>query len=224
MGQMQFACPNCGFGITEKSVDLSEEKAFCTQCQKDFDCSEWIEQTLVVPDQLVHPPQGAWFAETADGFKLGVSTRSYNWIGVIPIAGFVSGLLLFFTWAAFHLTDRETLLISLLILTPCYLLGLFLWISVLISVCGKIEVVVDGDLGTVSKGIGAIQWRRRFSWAQVEKLRVANVYCRNRETRQKISIEAEEVVEFATGIKFERLRFMFIALRLMLRKRGSARV
>ncbi len=91
------------------------------------------------------------------------------------------------------------------------------------SVCGKIEVVVEGDCGTVSKGFGALKWVRRFRWDQVEKIRVANVYCQNRETRQKISIEAEKVVEFATGIKFERLRFMFIALRLMFRKRGAPR-
>ncbi|MGA2853229.1 MAG: hypothetical protein ABSE90_03730 [Verrucomicrobiota bacterium] len=221
---MNLVCPICEFGIPEKFIDLSEEKAFCPQCQKDFNCSGWIETALVVPGQLLHPPHSAWFAETANGFKLGVSTRSYDWIALIPVAAFLSGLMLFFTWGGFHATDREILMVLLLFLTPFYFLGLFLWICVLMSVCGKIEVVVDGESGTIFKGVGTVGWKRSFDWARVEKIRVANQYRRNCETRQKISIEGNEVIEFAAGIQFERLRFMFIALRLMFRKRGSARV
>jgi hypothetical protein len=224
MDRMHISCPLCGFRVTEKLIDLSEEKAFCPPCQKYFDCGEWIEKTLVVPEQLLHPPKGAWFAQTADGFKLGVSTRSYDWIVLTPAAVFLSGLMFFFTWGGFQAADRDMLIILLLFLTPFYLVGLFLWICVLMSACGKIEVSVDGDSGIIFKGFGALGRRRGFNWAQVRKIRVANAYCRNRETRQKISIEGEDVVEFATAVKSERLRFMFIALRLMFRKKGSTQV
>ena len=220
---MHFTCPICGFWIAEKFIDLSEENAFCSPCQKYFDCGEWIEKILVVPEQLLHPPQGAWFAQTGAGFKLGVSTRSYGWIVLFPVACFWSGLLLFLTWGVSHATDRETLMILLLFLTPFYLVGLFLWSRVLMSVYGQIEVEVNGDSGTIFTGVGALGRKRSFDWAQVKKIRVANVYSKNRKTRQEISLEGEEVVEFAAGIKFERLRFMFIALRLMFRNRVLTR-
>jgi hypothetical protein len=219
---MNLICPVCKFEIPEKLIDFSSESAICPHCQKDFDCSNWIEQEVVTSGNLQQPPSGAWFAKTDRGFKVGVSTRSYKWLVFIPIAGFWSGLMLFLTWGVSHIPDRETLIILLLFLTPLYLLGLFLWSCALMSICGKVEVIVDGDSGTISKGIGAMSWKRRFDWDQIKKIRISKYY----HTRghmmpeQQITLEGEKVFALARAVRAERLRFMLIALRLMCRNRN----
>jgi hypothetical protein len=90
------------------------------------------------------------------------------------------------------------------------------------SICGKIEVVVDGDSGTISKGIGAMGWKRRFDWDQIKKIRISKYY----HTRghimpeQQITLEGGKVFALARGVRAERLRFMLTALRLMCRNRN----
>jgi hypothetical protein len=83
------------------------------------------------------------------------------------------------------------------------------------SFAGKIKVEVHGKAGTIFKGCGLIGWKRRFDWGQIKTIRIANVYCKNRGTRQKMSLEGDKVVSFAVGVKASSLRFMFIALRLI---------
>jgi len=85
-------------------------------------------------------------------------------------------------------------------------------------ICGKVEVVMDGDLGTISTGIGAIGWKRRFDWDQTKKIRISKYYHpRGQMAQQQITLEGKKVFALARGVKVERLRFMFIALRLMSR-------
>jgi len=219
---MNLICPVCKFEIPEKLIDLSEESAFCPQCQKDFDCSKWMDEKMVSPENLQPPPNGAWFEKSACGFRVGASTRSYKWLLFIPVAIFWSGLLFIFSSAIFH-ANQETRLILFLFLTPFYLLGLFFWGCVLMSICGKVEIEVDGDSGIIFKGIGALGWKRRFDWDQIKKIRISKYYyplrTATRKPEQQITLEGEKVVSFAKGVKSERLRFMLIALRLMHRSK-----
>ena len=217
---MNLICPVCKFEIPEKLIDLSEESAFCPHCQKDFDCSRWMKNKLVAPENLRTPPNGAWFKESASGFKVGVSTRSYKWLFFLPIASGWSGLLLFFSWAIFfHPVDQATQMTVFVFLTPFYLFGLFFWGCVLMCICGEVEIEVDEDSGTVFKGIGAIGWKRRFDWNQITKIRLSKIYNPSgMGNQQQIALEGEKVLLLAKNVKAERLRFMLIALLLMRRK------
>ena len=102
-------------------------------------------------------------------------------------------------------------------------MGLFLWSVVLMSVAGKIVVEVDGDFGTIFKGIGAIGWKRKFGWARVEKIYISKYYYNARTGiggyKQQIALEGDKVTTFARGVNPKRLRFMLIALRLMHRNK-----
>lgn len=215
------ACPTCKFEIREELIDLPEELAFCSRCQTWFNCSEWIEQTLVAPENLLTVPTGVWFEQTRDGFKLGVSMRSYEWLIIGPVACFWTALMAFFTWGILHLEGVERLVL-LLFMTPFYLLGLYLWSRLLMIVGGKAEVVVDGNWGNVFAGVGTAGRRRCFNWDQIKKVRIAKFYRKDKDTLQEISLEGEKVINFARGSKMERLRFMLIALRLMHRNRRES--
>jgi hypothetical protein len=218
---MNLICPVCKFEIPEKLIDLSEESAFCPHCQKDFDCSQWMEKKLVSPENLQPPPNGAWFEKSASGFKVHASTRSYKWLLFTPVASVWSVLLFIFSWAILSHVNQQMRLILFLFLAPFYLLGLFFWSCALMSICGKVEIEVDGDSGTIFKGIGAMGWKRRFDWNQIKKIRISKYYypSGNRKSEQQITFEGEKVVSFAKGIKAERVRFMLIALRLMHRNK-----
>jgi len=176
---------------------------------------------MVAPENLLTAPAGVWFEQTGDGFKLGVSMRSYEWLTIGPVACFWTALMAFFTWGILNLEGVERLVL-LLFMAPFYLLGLYLWSRLLMSVGGKAEVVVDGNRGNVFTGVGTAGRRRCFNWDQIKKVRIAKFYHKDRETLQEISLEGEKVINFARGSKMERLRYMLIALRLMLRNRRKS--
>ena len=86
-------------------------------------------------------------------------------------------------------------------------------------ICGKVEIVVDGNFGTISTGIGVMGWKRRFEWDQINKIRISQYY-QPSWTQEQITLEGEKVFALARGVKLERLRFMLIALRLMQRDKN----
>jgi hypothetical protein len=218
---VNLACPACKFEIPDQLIDLSEESAFCPRCQTYFNCGEWIEQTLIAPENLVATPAGVWFEQTRDGFKLGVSLRSYKGLIIGPVACLWTALMAFFTWGIFHAAALERVVL-LAFMVPFYLIGLYLWSRLLMTVGGKAEVVVEGSSGSVFTGVGTAGRRRCFDWDQIKKTRIARFYQKNRETLQEMSLEGDKAINFARGRKLEQLRFMLIALRLMLRNRGKS--
>jgi hypothetical protein len=219
---MKLICPDCGYEISDKLIDLSEESAFCPSCQKDFICSDWIQRSLVTPETLLDPPDGAGFDKLDGGFKVWISTRSYHWIFTLPAAIFCSCVFAFITWKVFfHSVDRWDEVGVFVLLMPFCLLAAYLWAAAALSIGGKIEVSVRGDDGNVFKGCRSIGWKRRFEWDQIKKIRIAKVYAENRRTRQKISLEGENVLSFGTGLKASRLRFMLVALRLMHQRKSG---
>ncbi len=214
---MKLACPVCGGDVPEQLIDLVTESAICVRCQKEFDCKEWIEADLITPDALQQSPPGTWFERFADGFKVGVSMRSGRCLLFLPAACFFSAQLLFFAWGTRHF-DSQMKWILFLLFVPFGLFAAFLWLVGLMSVCGRIEVDVRGDDGTVFTGVGRIGWKHPFGWHQVKSIRMSNSYSRNRPTRQQIWIETDKTITFGRGLRADRLRFMFVALRLMQRE------
>jgi hypothetical protein len=118
-------------------------------------------------------------------------------------------------------SDAETRRSLFLTLIPFFLVGVLLWASIIFATFGKVEVRVDGDLGTVFNGVGRVGWRRSFDWGQIQKIRIFKIYITNFPTKLGISLEGDQVVNFAKGMKTERLHFMLIALRVMHRQRQS---
>jgi len=211
---MKLVCPVCASEISWKFIDFGQESAFCCECRKEFDCQKWINESLVSADFVSQPPSGAWSESTATGFRVGASTRSFRWLFWIPMAAFWSLLLAVFLYGAFH-SERKVRIELFLFLSPFLLLSLGLWVAALMSICGKVVVEINGRDGTVFSGIGPMGWRRRFDWAQVQKIRISTVYGSGFGNKQRITLEGDRVLGFAKGAKREQLVFLMAMLRLM---------
>ncbi len=196
---------------------MSSETALCVRCQKDFDCKDWIESALVTPENLRHPPDGTKFEQSAGGFRIVVSTRSYWWLFFLPIACIWSALLLFFSYAFFHAHPGIRWMFYVL-LTPFFLVGAWLWGCALMPLFGKVAIEVEGDAGNIFKGIGLAGWRRRFDWGGVRRIRLSTYYMENR-NQEQITLEGDQIIQLARGVKHERLCYMLIALRQNLRRK-----
>lgn len=208
---MKLACPVCESDVPLEDVDMSSESAFCCRCQRAFDCKDWIQSALVTPENLRHPPEGASYERSARGFKVVVSTRSYRWLFFLPAACFWSALMLFFSWACFH-AQPGMRWILFLFLTPFWLFGAALWCGVLMPIFGRVAIQVDGETGRIFKGVGSLGWSRRFDWREVEKIRLSTYYLVNWNAEQ-ITLEGDQVIQAARGVRHDRLCYMLIALR-----------
>ncbi len=60
-----------------------------------------------------------------------------------------------------------------LFLTPFILVGAGLFFALLLSVAGRVEVVVSGPDGRVRTGVGPFRWTRRFAADQSAESRPA---------------------------------------------------
>jgi len=216
---MKLVCPECKSDVPRTDVDMSSETAFCWHCQKNFACKDWIESALVTPESLQHPPIGAAYEQSPDGFKVVVSTGSYRWLFFLPAACFWSKLAYLFTWALLHPKSIEPgagwVLIP--VLTLFYLLGAALWGGALMPIFGKVAIRVDGDSGSIFTGIGVLGWRRRFNWRGVERIRLTTFYSK-KWNREQITLEGDEVIQVARGVSHDRLCYLLTALRQNHRK------
>jgi hypothetical protein len=102
-----------------------------------------------------------------------------------------------------------------------FFLGTLLFGSIAVmSVCGKVTVSVDGDDGVIFTGVGPIGWRRRFDWRKVSSIRRTEKVGNRGGVSEQITFEGETRLNFAAGIKTERLDFMLAMLRKKWRESG----
>jgi hypothetical protein len=122
----------------------------------------------------------------------------------------------FFAWGMLHAQPSgvpwETVLLALVLLGPFYLLGAALWCGALMPIFGRVTVEVEGDSGRIFRGIGPIGWIRHFSWQGVKEIRLSTHYVTNW-NQEQITLEGEDTIQVARGVKHDRLCFMLIALR-----------
>lgn len=215
---MELLCPACGWEIPLKQVDLSEDSAFCHHCQKYFDCKEWVETKLVGAGSLRHPPAGAWYEPSTNGFRIVVAADSYRWIFMLPFTVFWSALLFIFSNGVFHAPPETRWQFFLFFITPFALFVALLWWFALIPIFGKITVTVSGDEGKIFKGIGPVGLARHFDWSSIRKVWFGAHSMSNREV---VQLEGDRMITVATGINHERLCYLFIALRHNLRHRSA---
>jgi hypothetical protein len=112
------------------------------------------------------PPRGAWFDPTVTGWTLGATTRSPMAFFLVPFMCVWSGGSLGGIYGSQIFTGEFNLLLSLFGIP--FLLGTVLLGSLAVmTVCGKVNVQVDHNDGTVFTGVGPIGWTRRFEWSSI---------------------------------------------------------
>ncbi len=164
---MKVHCPNCQTLIPTAQMNIATDIAACPSCDEVFELSSIVSPNDVpVEFDINDPPKGAWFYDDIRGWRIGASTRS-------PIAFFLVPFMC--VWSGFSLggiygtqiAKGEFDLQSSLFGIP-FVLGTLLFGSIaLMSVFGRVEVIVTDSAGRVFTGIGPLGWTRRFDWSAV---------------------------------------------------------
>jgi hypothetical protein len=161
------------------------------------------------------PPDGAWFQQTERGFEVGATTRS--WLQVSLMLPFVGLLLFIFVEDLLH---QKPELMTFVLKIPALLLSLFLIGRMVMVLCGKVQVRVEGDEGQVFVGAGPLGKRQRFSWRALCDGTITERHAR-RSNSQLISLKGAEQVVFGTLLGDERRQFVVAALKEMQRARHA---
>ena len=214
----KLVCPQCNSDVPPEYADLSTETAFCSRCQNFFNCGDWIESALITPESLQNPPEGVSYEESAEGFKIAISTHSFWWFLSFVCACLYLAFIGFFSWAAFRAPSGKGGIVFL-ILTPFYLIGVAWCCHVLMLLTGKIVIQINGNSGNVFKGVGKVGWSRHFDWSGVKKIRLSKYYRINGNVKQ-VTLEGDQNIQLGRGMREDRLSYVVIALRLNQRKRS----
>ena len=105
-----------------------------------------------------------------------------------------------------------------LFLTPFVLIGTGLFFALLLSVAGRVEVVVSGPDGRVRTGVGPFRWTRRFAAGDVRRVAAGQTaYQENGRAKELIQIETpDRTVKFGSMLPGARRRWMMAALQQLL--------
>jgi len=213
-------CPKCRAEIPLEDVNVSTDLALCRQCGQTWSYADLIEDDGTADFSSLSPPGGAWFREMPPrGFEVGVSTRSPGAFFLVPFMCVWSGFSLGGIYGRQFAKGHFDLKMSLFGIP--FVLGTLLFGSIAVmSVCGKVVVTVDGDDGAIFTGVGPIGWRRKFNWREVSAIRRTEKYGNRGSVLQQITFEGQKRLNFAAGVKDERLDFLFRALRRKWRESG----
>jgi hypothetical protein len=102
-------------------------------------------------------------------------------------------------------------------LIPFVLIGLAMFLGVITSLVGRIEVMLNGDDGVIRSGFGPINWTRRFEASKVKKVaKGITSYQTNGRSKPLIQIDADRTIKFGSMLPDERRTWMTDVLYMLL--------
>lgn len=167
---MKPTCPQCGAAIPPTEVNVPANVAACPQCSEIFALSDIVSAPAIDPEfDITAPPRGAWFDEDFRGWRIGASTRSAVALVLVPFMCVWSGFSLGGIYGS-QLVKGEFDPILSLFGIPFVVGTLLLGSIAVMSVVGRVDVIVVDGAGIVFTGVGPFGWTRRFNWAEVAKI------------------------------------------------------
>lgn len=216
---IRITCPKCRADIPLDDVNVARDIALCRQCGQTWSYADLIADMQTDYGIPRTPPRGTWLHDRGpNSFEVGISTRSPIALFIVPFMCVWSGVSLGGIYGT-QISRHHFQLFESLFGIP-FLLGTIVLGSVAaMSICGKMTVSVNGDDGVVFTGVGPVGWRRRFSWRQVRAIRRTQRMNRNGISEQ-ITFDGEKTLNFAGGVRSERLNYLLAVLRQKWRETG----
>lgn len=167
---MKPTCPQCSAAIPPTEVNVAANVASCPQCSEVFALSDIVSTQDIDPEfDITAPPKGAWFDEDFRGWRIGASTRSAAALFLVPFMCVWSGFSLGGIYGSQLLKGEFNPTLSLFGIP--FVLGTLLFGSIAVmSVVGRVDVIVVDGAGIVFTGVGPLGWTRRFDWSEVTKI------------------------------------------------------
>jgi hypothetical protein len=220
---MSLGCPHCRSIIPLQDVNVSADIALCRACGNTFRFSEIAPGRTTPEPDLNLPPKGTWFEQLPQGFRVGVSTRSWIALFLIPFTCVWGGGSLGGIYGS-QIRKGHLELFNSLFGIP-FLIGS----CVLITMCamtlaGKIEVTKIDERLTVFTGVGPLGWSRRFSWSDFSRVREESRMggWNFKGQGQLIVLEGARRASFGAMLSDEKRYFIFSALQKMLRNQTTS--
>lgn len=218
---MQVRCPNCDAQMNPEDVNVGADTAFCRKCDEAFALSKLIHMEEAAAVDLDHPPKGAWFERTFDGFTVGATTRHPAAFFIVPFMCVWSGGSLGGIYGSQIATGNYSVILSLFGI-PFLLFSILFWAIALMTVCGRVVLKVEGTAGGILTGVGSIGRKKLFNWLDVSGVREQQARADSPGHQgAKIVLEGKERVEFGKMLRQERRYFIVQVLRKMLAERDS---
>ena len=193
---MEFHCPECGLPIEVADLAPAQGVAVCRFCEKPYPlaaCQQAVpyEQRNIVPEQVL--PKGVTLAETMDGFRLTLSTRSCIAFFLVPFTMFWAGGSVGGIYGTQIAKGEFNLWISLFGL-PFLVGSIFLIAITMMTVAGRCVVELAGGKFSIRTGALGVYRTQSAAWDDVVSCRLTEATSRGRSsytTTYQVEVEVE---------------------------------
>ena len=193
---MEFHCPECGLPIEVADLAPAQGVAVCRFCEKPYPlaaCQQAVpyEQRNIVPEQVL--PKGVTLAETMDGFRLTLSTRSCIAFFLVPFTMFWAGGSVGGIYGTQIAKGEFNLWISLFGL-PFLVGSIFLIAITVMTVAGRCVVELAGGKFSIRTGALGVYRTQSAAWDDVVSCRLTEATSRGRSsytTTYQVEVEVE---------------------------------
>jgi hypothetical protein len=193
---MEFHCPGCGLPIEVADLAPAQGVAVCRFCEKPYPlaaCQQAVpyEQRNIVPEQVL--PKGVTLAETMDGFRLTLSTRSCVAFFLVPFTMFWAGGSVGGIYGMQIAKGEFNLWISLFGL-PFLVGSIFLIAITVMTVAGRCVVELAGGKFSIRTGALGVYRTQSAAWDDVVSCRLTEATSRGRSsytTTYQVEVEVE---------------------------------
>ncbi len=201
-------CPNCTNHIDNDNINIQADIAKCSHCNQVFKVSTNLSAVDSVFD-MDNPPPGAWINKDYPQTIIGASTRSSLAFFLIPFMIIWSGASLGGIYGPQIISGKFELFNSLFGI-PFLIGSIIFWTVALMSVFGKVELILDDVGGTIFTGISFIGYRQKFLWKDITTIyeSKSNMKFNNSKNASQIVLEGKTRTTFGTGLNESRTYYI----------------
>jgi hypothetical protein len=217
---MKIACPNCQESIPTGQLDVATDVGTCLDCDETFSLSAVVMRERAMWFDLRRPPPGAWYEATETGWRIGATTRTPGAFFAVPFTLVWTSGALGIT-LALQIHNGFNIWLSLWGFLAM-VASKFLWRMALMTVCGKIEVTVDGDDGYIFTGFRRSGTTESFAWETITAVEEdIDGDGKSRHRWPVIALVGESRIKFGAELSEARRYFVLRGLQKLLAERWS---
>ena len=193
---MRINCPKCDTQIDSNNINVAENICVCQACNELFKLSEIADQDTIDETErlLDKPPQETWVKKDMSKTSIGVSTHSKNSFILALFAIAFTGVSLFIFSKAI-ITGN---ILILLFVSSFLFFSIYLWIKVIFSVYGKIELVMTDNEDYLFIGVGSVGKKHPINCSKINDIYDQTLVNSRGVNLKNIYINGEKLIKIPT--------------------------
>ena len=242
-------CPDCDEVILAEAINIQEGFALCPACGRLTRLSELSFRSRSIVETLNQPPAGCSILPVGHGVIVRASLRSITgflvmtgialfWNGIvsvfvlIAIAGLYVNLIgplpAWFPAPGMNgaPVNLGQVLFQCVFLIPFVTVGTGMAGAALMSLFGKVVVVIDEFDSYAATGFGLFIWKKRFDPLQVHSITISTNSSESEgrtNSNRMIEIRSDRTLKFGSLLQSDRLEWMHAALKELMLKSTASR-